>query len=301
MSVVNDSPGDIIRDHRHKSWITVQARLFLPGMMLLLASLPANAQDDQEIHPFLSKRFFTTVGIFFPDRSFKFDVDGTKTTTVTNEPVDFSERFGIDGTDASGAVEFGWRYSKNWILRGQYFRVNDSNSVVLDEDVEWGDTVFNRGTSVAGGVEVEVTRLFFGRTFKKTDDYEIGLGAGLHWLEIGASIAGRAFVDGVDDGFHNEAVSVEGPLPNIGAWYIHAFSPKWAANIRFDWLSVSIDKYDGRLINAAAGLTYAMSRHFGVGLSYNFFELDLTINDESWRGSTKNRFHGFSIYLSGYW
>jgi hypothetical protein len=48
-------------------------------------------------------------------------------------------------------------------------------------------------------------------------------------------------------------------------------------------------------------LTYAMSRHFGVGLSYNFFELDLTINDESWRGSTKNRFHGFSVFLVGYW
>ena len=270
-------------------------------VILHFAPLVANAQNDQEIHPFLSKRFLTAVGIFFPDRSFKFDVAGTTPSTLSEEPVDFSETFHLDGTDESGAIELGWRYSKNWILRGQYFGVSDSNSVVLDSDVEWGDAIFTAGTGVRAEVEVEVARLFFGRSFRKTDDQEIGFGGGLHWLEIGASISGRAFVDGMDDGFHDDAVGVGGPLPNIGAWYIHSFSPEWAANIRFDWFSASIDKYDGRMINTSAGLTYAMSRHVGVGLSYSFFELDLAIDDESWQGSTKNRFHGFSIYLSGYW
>lgn len=270
-------------------------------MIFLLASLPANAQDDQEVHPYLSKRYFASLGIFFPDRSFSFDVAGTLPSTLSEEPVDFSEQFGIGGTDESGAVELGWRYTENWIFRGQYFRVSDSSSVVLDSDVEWGDAIFSAGSAVRAGTEVEVTRLFFGRTYRESDHNEIGFGGGLHWLEIGASISGRAIVGGMDDGFHDDAVSVEGPMPNIGAWYVHSFSPELAATIRFDWLSASVDKYDGRIINASAGVTYALSRHFGVGLSYNYFELNLGINDESWQGSTKNRFHGFAFYLSGYW
>jgi len=270
-------------------------------VMLLLAPHPANAQDDQEIHPFLSKRFFASLGIFFRDRSFKFDIDGTLPSTLSEEPVDFSERFKLDGTDESAAVDLGWRYTEKWIFRGQYFRVSDSNSVVLDSDVEWGDAIFTAGSAVRAGTEVEVTRLFFGRTFRSSDNNEIGFGGGLHWLEIGAFVSGRALVAGMDDGFHDDAVSVEGPMPNFGAWYVHSFSPDWAANVRFDWLSASVDKYDGRILNTSAGLTYAMSRNFGVGMSYDYFELDLGINDESWRGSAKIRFHGLSLYLNGYW
>jgi len=119
-------------------------------------------------------------------------------------------------------------------------------------------------------------------------------------LEIGAFIRGNAFIDGTDAGFRDEAVSVNGPFPNIGAWYIHSLSNRWAANVRFDWLSASVDKYDGKLVNAAAGLTYAMSEHFGVGLSFNYFEIDLGINDESWRGRTRNCFHGAYVCISGY-
>lgn len=290
----------IIRKHGRKSGFAAHVRLLAPVVIVLLAPVLANAQDDRDVHPFLSKRYFTTLGIFFPDRSFKFDVDGTAPST-TDEPVDFSERFQLGGTDVTGAFEIGWRFSENWLLRGQYFRVDDSASVALNDDIEWGDVVFNSGTRVTAGTEVSITRIFVGRILRQADTFEIGIGGGLHLLEIGAFIRGNAFIDGMDAGFRDEAVSVNGPFPNIGAWYVHSLSAKWALNVRLDWLSASVDKYDGKIVNAAAGLTYALSEHFGVGLSYNYFELDLRVNDESWRGRTRNQFHGAYLFLSSYW
>ena len=273
--------------------------LLVLAVIVLLAPVLASAQDNHDVHPFLSKRYFATLGIFFPDRSFKFDVDGT-TPSTTDESVDFSEQFGLSGTDKTGAFEIGWRFGENWLLRGQYFRVDDSTTVVVNDDIEWGDVVYNSGTTVTAGTEVSVTRFFVGRKLNKADAFDIGIGGGLHFLDIGAYIKGNAFIDGEDAGFRDEAVSVNSPFPNIGAWYIHSLSTRWAVNVRLDWLSASVDKYDGKIVNAAAGLTYAMSEHFGVGLSFNYFELDLGINDESWQGRTRNRFHGAYVYLSGY-
>ena len=49
--------------------------------------------------------------------------------------------------------------------------------------------------------------------------------------------------------------------------------------MRVDWLSVSVGDIDGSIFNAAAGLNYSPTEHFGVGVIYNLFELDVTIRD----------------------
>ena len=186
-------------------------------------------------------------------------------------------------------------------MRGQYFRVDSNTRATLEEDVEWGDVVFNEGTSVGAGHDYQVTRLFFGRTFKATNSRELGIGIGGHMLDISAHIKGNATIDGVDVGFWQERASISQPLPNIGAWYMHAFSEKWAATIRVDWLSASFDKYDGHIINSALNVGYAVTDHFGIGLAYNFFEIDLKVDDPDWTGRIVSRFDGPYLSLTGYW
>ena len=108
-------------------------------------------------------------------------------------------------------------------------------------------------------------------------------------------------IDGVEVGYRQERASIVQPLPNFGAWYMHAFSEKWASTIRIDWLSASIDRYDGHIINSALNVGYALSDHFGIGLAYNFFELNLKVDDPGWTGRIRSRFEGPYISLTGYW
>ena len=105
----------------------------------------------------------------------------------------------------------------------------------------------------------------------------------------------------VDVGFRQERASISQPLPNFGAWYMHAFSEKWAGTIRVDWLSASIDKYDGHIINSAINVGYAVTDHFGIGLAYNFFEINLKVDDTDWKGRIVSRFDGPYLSLTGYW
>ena len=274
-------------------------------LALVLMPVLAQGQIAEPNHPYLSNKFFASVGLFLPDQNTRLgleaSVDIPDPGPTPLQRVDFSETFGFSDSDETFSAEIGWRFGKKWQLSGQYFRVDSNTRVSLEEDVEWGDVVFNEGTFVGAGNDYQITRLFFGRRFKSTDRQELGFGLGVHVLDISAYINGNATIDGVDVGYWQERASVSSPLPNFGAWYMHAFSENWAATIRADWLSASIDKYDGYIVNAAFNVGYAVTDHFGIGLAYNFFEVNLKVDDSDWTGRIVSRFDGPYIALTGYW
>lgn len=277
----------------------MRGRLLLLG---LLAPLAAWGQDSA-VHPYLSGKYFASIGIFRTDQDMKLGLDAS-VDLPDPEPapyVDFSETLGFSSSDETFSAEIGWRFSDKWQLRGQYFRVDDNVRLTLEQDIEWGDAEFNAGTSVGAGTDMQITRLFFGRTFRSSDSSELGLGIGGHILDLEAYVDGNATIDGVDVGYRKERASVAQPLPNFGAWYLHAFNSNWAAVVRFDWLSADVGKYDGRIINSAASIGYAIGDHFGVSLAYNFFEIALDVDDDDWQGRMKIRFNGPYVAFTGYW
>jgi hypothetical protein len=259
---------------------------------------PARAQQP-EPNPFVNQKLYMTVGMFLPDRKVQLGLDAQLGDVKTD--VDFSKRFAMDGSDESGALELMWRMGEKWTFRGQYFRVDDDNTVLLTKDTEWGEYTLNAGSNVSAGSEIQITRLFFGRRFRDQAKSEFGVGAGLHLLSLDAYIRGQAFINGVDQGVVTRGVSTDGPMPNIGAWYAYAFNTYWALRARVDWFSASIDKYDGSIVNAGASINYSLTQHFGVGLGYNLFELDVGVDDGDWQGRINTRLNGPYLYLSAYW
>jgi len=260
-------------------------------------SLPAEAQDG--VHPYLTEKFSLDLGVFFPERQVTMSVDGP--VIAAGEDIDFEESFGLRRSDEVFSLNFGWRFGKKWQLGAQYFQSSGERGKVLQEDVEWNDIIFGQGTGVIAGQDFQLIRTFFARKFRSSDQHEFGVGLGIHWLEIGAWIEGNAVINGVPSGFRRESVSAKAPLPNIGAWYMYSFSPKWALSTRLDWLSAKIDEYDGTLINAAVGLHYQLFEHAGLGLSYNLFDLDLNVKKRGWHGNVNTAYEGLFAHVSFYW
>lgn len=118
-------------------------------------------------------------------------------------------------------------------------------------------------------------------------------------LDITAFIEGTIIING-GTASARESVSESAPLPNIGAWYRYSISPRWAFRARFDLLSASVGDYEGLLVNASLGVNYQAFRHFGIGVAYNYFELDVSIKKASWRGDIEAIFDGPYVYVSAY-
>ena len=267
----------------------------MAALALLVCAAPACGQSDEDIHPFLTDKFIAHAGAYFPNQDLKIRIDGS--LGIESIEWDFNERANLSRDDEVFAAEFTWRFGKKWSLRGQYFSESERKSAVLDEDIEWGDTTLEAGSSFVLGTDFELVRAFFGRSFDSKPHHDFGAGVGVHRLKISA-FANREII--ISFGEEN-AVSASGPLPNIGTWYYYSPSEKWYFGGRLDWLQVSLGDYAGGLLNVAAGANYQLWDHIGIGAQYQFFTLNADIKSDNWRGHVEKRFAGLYVYLSGNW
>ena len=265
------------------------------SLLLLTATFPAAAQDD--VHPELISKYSLDFGLFYPERQIKLNAG---VTVPGDRDIDFGDEFGLEKRHQSFAVDFRWRFGEKWSLSAQHFAASAAGSAVLEEDVEWNNLVFSRGTNATASTEFKLYRAVFGRSLAKTDDVDFGISAGIHWMDIGAAIEGSILVNNTVT-FARENVSSSAPLPNIGIWYDYSLSPRWAIKARADWFKASIDEYDGRLVNLQAGVNYAWFRHGGIGVAYNYFELDAGVNNQIWQGAAELTYKGPFAFVNFYW
>lgn len=264
-------------------------------MLAMAMPLTAYAQSSDDLHPFLERGFWIDVGMFFPDRELNVRVNGS--LVGINDPIDFDERFGLEDTDETFAGELAWRYTEKWIFLAQYFKSSGTSQAVLEEDIEWEDVVFQSGTNATAGSEFSLTRFFFGYTLTSDPRTDAGVGLGFHWLNVGAFMEGTAIVNG-QVASTRESVSFDGPLPNLGFWYAYSLTPNLAFRTRFDWLSANIDDYSGQMLNLSAGLNLQVFENFGLGLNYNYFELDGRVKESDWRGQVETIYNGAFVFAS---
>ncbi|MBT8059371.1 MAG: hypothetical protein KJO33_07235 [Gammaproteobacteria bacterium] len=262
-----------------------------------LTAGPVFAQSAQDFHPGMSDRFNIGIGVFLPEKSLDVRVDGSD----PGDEIDFAEQFNYDDSESTFSGMFRWKFGEKWSFWAQGWNVSDSGTAVLDQDIEWEDVIFKEGTNATSGMDLQVARLFFGRNFYTAPGHEFGIGAGLHWLDLELYLEGEIITNLGSTEFRRESVEADFPLPNIGAWYHFSWSPKWMFVSRVDWLSASIGDYSGGLWNIQAGVNWAAFRNVGLGLYYNFFELDVDIDKSDWRGAAKSTQHGPFLSLTATW
>ena len=266
--------------------------LYLAGPQLTVAA------ESEDLHPYLERGFSLDLGIFYPDRELDLRVNGS--ISGINDEIDFDKRRKIKKSDDVFAVELSWRFRGRWSIVGQYFKSTDSTRAVLEKDIEWGNVVFGAGSNATTGVNFSLTRIFFGRQLGTSKSHDVGIGGGIHWLDMGAFIEGEILINGTPVAARR-SVGAEAPLPNIGAWYKYSISPRWALRARVDLFNASIGDYDGLLLNVALGVNYRAFEHVGVGLNYNYFKLDVGIDKSDWRGDIETIYDGVYVYASFYY
>jgi hypothetical protein len=270
--------------------------------ILLLGSWmsAAWAQDEPapapERHPLLDSRMLLTAGAFWPDEDLKLRANGS----LPGEEIDFDGVFRFSESDATPFASFHWRYGKKWSLGADFWQLDTVGGAILDEDYVWDDLIFREGTFARAGFDLSVARIFTGRTLWTGDNYETGVGFGVHWLDITAFIEGEVIVNEQTTEFQRGDTSAEFPLPNLGLWYLHSLSARWAFSARVDWLSASLDKYSGELWNAQVGIHYQPWRRVGFSLHAAYFELDGRIKEDDWRGQVEIQQYGprASVYVT---
>lgn len=117
-----------------------------------------DAYAEPGVHPFLTSKFNIQAGVYFPTQDLKLRVDGSLANE--NEEIDFDEELKLRDNDDVFVLEMTWRFGEKWSLRMQNFQENRRQSVVLEEDIEWGDEIIQAGSNAFIGSDFKITRVF---------------------------------------------------------------------------------------------------------------------------------------------
>lgn len=267
-------------------------------VVLVLATCLAG-QAMAEPHPLIARKVYFQAGSFFTRQDIDIRVDGDSGETGTT--IDVEAVLGLSSRDDVFAGELRWRFTDRWQIATQYFRFNERAASELQQNIDVEGLEFLAGDILSAGTKLDVTRLFLGRDLLRKERHVFGVGLGLHLLDLSATVTGEARIEGASVGRRSAAGSANGPLPNVGAWYIWAPNDRWALTTRLDWLSASIDPYDGTIVNASAGFNYRIMKNLGAGINYNVFTLNVNMSDSDWSGKADIRLHGPYAYVSAYW
>ena len=276
---------------------------WLSSAILLSASGTLLAQD-YDYHPALSDNFSAILGAMRSSNSFKVEANSPRVDQgLPGDEIDFEDSLGISHHSTLFNGQIRWKFGKarKWSLFGQYFSNNAKGETELTEDIEWDGVLFREGSFVGSGVKLAVTRVFIGRSFIKNAQHDFGIGAGLHNLDMEVYIEGEIFADDDTTEFQRVEVGDNQPLPNIGAWYNFSPAKRWLLHARVDWISANIGDYDGTLWNTSVGVNYQAWRHVGFDLSWQYFNLNLKVDKDDWKGGADMTYSGPVLAMTFNW
>jgi hypothetical protein len=263
-------------------------------VVVLSACLPLARADDIPwgLNPALNDTIFIGLGALYAAK--------TSTTAQLNSQklgvgtvVDFQNTLGMSDTAWGPDAEFRWRMSERWRLEVSYFRISQTGSKSIDQDIHWGDIVYPINTQVTSKASFGDLRTSVGYSFYKTNDKELGVGLGLHVLGWQASLS--SLTQGSEGG------NVLAPLPVVSFYGGFALNEQWAVNARIDEFSLTYDQFHGGITVMGLNLLYQPFRHVGFALGYTGLFLNFSATSSglgSLQGKFNQNLQGPSFYVT---
>jgi hypothetical protein len=254
-----------------------------------LAAVPAHAQA-------LTDTYWVEVGAYWADFHSSARVEPSH-PLVPGTTINFESDLDLDDSDALPSITAGMRLGGKWSIEAEYYSLGREGSRSIDRTIRFDDTVFNVNAGVSARFDSDVYRFTVGYAFFRNQNVEVGGAIGVHGTDFDIELAGEASVSGtpaVGGVVRRKKVFV--PLPTVGVFGTVNIMPRWVFNARVDYLSLSIDQYDGRLLNAQGAVSYRAMNNLDIGAMWRKVDYRLGIQRDRWQGQVRYRFSGPALF-----
>lgn len=260
------------------------------AVTMCLAASPANAQSLDDTFWLEASAYWATV-----DSSIRLE---PRNSTIPGTTIDFEQDLDLDKRDALPAVFAGARLGSNWVIGAEYYSLSRSATRNISRELVFDNVTFPVNAAVKSKFSSDIYRITVGYAFYRTDDAEIGGAIGLHATDFETELTGQARVG------NSPTVQTQtrrrkalAPLPTIGLFGSVRVAPQLTLTGRLDYLDLSVDKYDGRLINAQAALAYRVFENVGIGAAYRYVDYRIDVKQDDWQGRVRYKFNGPALFL----
>ncbi|MCP3866974.1 MAG: hypothetical protein GY703_02540 [Gammaproteobacteria bacterium] len=267
------------------------------GIWFILSLFPVLAIGaGQSINPVLDEKLSFRLGANF------LNVDGSISSSLDSGPVNPNldlDTLGIDDDYTSPYFGARWRPSERWRLTFNYFGFDNEGDISASfSDLDFGEIDVSGFVRVESQFKTDFYVIQGGYSFLKNERSELGVGLGLHIVDFDTKLKVSGQLGQYTGQIGVASTDLTAPLPNIQLFGTYAFTPKLFADGSLSYFSLDYDKYDGSLIAATVSLEYRLTKHFGVGLGYNYVNMNLDIDKSGEKNEYDLDYTGPKVFLS---
>ncbi len=258
-------------------------------VMLGAGTTPAKAQS-------LDDKYWIEVGAYRPSVSSHVRVaPASNPDGGTN--IDLESDLDLDKHKALPQVAAGIRLGGNWSVMGEYYSLSRNGSKTVARDITFDDVTYPAGVRVESSFDSDVYRLTFGYAFVNTTDTRVGAALGVHATDFVLAIKGDARVGEAQLSGAQRRRKALAPLPTVGLFATQRIATSLTLGARADYLSLTIDDYKGRLLNAEAAMTWRFAKNVGIGAMWRYVNYRVDVDKDNWAGRMRYRFSGPAVFM----
>jgi hypothetical protein len=196
---------------------------------------------------------------------------------------DFEDVFDIPGREIAGRMFGTVRISpKRRYIDFGYVDIRRSGTRVLEEDVQFGDYLFQTGSNVTAKFDTGFIYAAFRYDFLHLEPIRVSGSAGITYLNLGVGLAGVASYPDPNDpnapplsSDVDQHESLGAPVPMVGLNMDWALARRLILRAYSRFFRINISSVDGGLFESGIRLNWYFARHFGLGVGYDRTDLQI--------------------------
>jgi hypothetical protein len=251
---------------------------------------------------YLTDRFSLSVGTYVVTGDLKATLDGT--APGSNTPVDFAHTFGMNSGVNVLRADGLWRITPKHGVRLVYFHQGLDRTRSREQDFAWGDYTFKANASITATTKLDVYELSYEYSLMNRPTFQLAAGGGVHVLNMSIRLSGQATVTDANGtvlpaSYSTSNSNLPAPLPVIGARAVWAVTPHIFIEPEVQWLKLKYDAYNGSWWDLRVAGKWMFSRHFGLGVGYDYFHVDVNVDKARFNGDVGLGYSGVQAMLVG--
>jgi len=265
----------------------------LTTIFLISISFSYSQSKDSLIAPWWVEKFKLTAGLFVPINNTKIQVSASGTADGTD--IDLQKDLGFDAGQVTFLANFQWRISRRSRINLSYYDMNRTATHTLQKDITFKDQTYHINSSVDTYFNTAIYQFSYGYAIIEKPTYEAGVLIGAHTVGTKAGIS----LNGANAGISQESnFGFTAPLPDLGVWGGYAFSDRFAVNLDFDYLALTINDINGRLIAYDIVVSYKLIRQLDLSLAYTGLNFNVKTTKKNVTGDFRWGYNGPSLGLT---
>jgi hypothetical protein len=252
-----------------------------------------SSSSHKLVAPWWVEKFKLSAGFFIPTNNTQIQVgaNGSAAGTV----IDFQKDLGFGASIATFMTNFQWRISRRSRVNLGYFNMQRNATHTLQKDITFDSNTYHVNTSVNTHFNTAIYQFSYGYAIIEKPTYEVGLSIGAHTVGANAGIS----LNGANIGFEkSNDFGVTAPLPDFGIWGGYAFSDRFAFNLDFSYLSLTVGNISGRVLAYNGVFSYKLLRQLDISLAYTGLNFKVSTTKKGVSGDFKWGYNGPSIGAS---